>query len=165
MEGKSLETLIVDWLNGGYEAFYYRTSIEFQQMVSLEQFINLSKSFNDKVSSYHLKYRTSILDSFQYIWIDDKSEKAVVALVDQSDTITAFYLKPYIVYPETDQNYTTNKYIMPVEGEWFVFWGGTNKFVNYHYTFESQRYAYDLVKVQNGVSYKDNPFLNQLLCF
>lgn len=60
---KILETLIDNWLNGGYEAVYYRTSIDFQKMVSLEQFINLSKSFNDNVSSYHLKYSTSILDS------------------------------------------------------------------------------------------------------
>ena len=37
----------------------------------------------------------------------------------------------------------------------------TNEFVNYHYVYENQRYAYDLVKVQDGQSYEKSPIQNE----
>lgn len=57
-------------------------------------------------------------------------------------------------YPESDNNFTTNIYEMPIKDKWYVFWGGTNEYSNYHYPYENQRYAYDLVIVEDGSSYK-----------
>ncbi|MDP5274761.1 M23 family metallopeptidase [Chengkuizengella axinellae] len=34
------------------------------------------------------------------------------------------------------------------------FWGGTNQFLNYHYVYENQRYAYDLIIKKDAQSYK-----------
>lgn len=42
---------------------------------------------------------------------------------------------------------------MPIKDKWYVFWGGTNEFLNYHYPFENQRYAYDLVVIENGLTF------------
>ena len=157
----SPEEVIDIWLREGYEKVYDATSKDFQKVVTLEQFIELSTSFNKGVKNYHLETKTILQNLTHYVWLDDKREKVVVASFDELNQIQRFYIKPFIVYPKTDQQYTKNKYIMPIRGEWFVFWGGTNEFVNYHYVYENQRYAYDLVKVQDGQSYQNSPIRNE----
>lgn len=57
-------------------------------------------------------------------------------------------------YPETDAKRTQTTFELPFQGKWFVYWGGTNELINYHYGAEQQRYAYDLIVVNNGFSYK-----------
>lgn len=155
------EEVIDIWLREGYEKVYDATSKDFQKVVTLEQFIELSTSFNKGVKNYQLETKTILQNLTHYVWSDDKREKLVVASFDELYQIQRFYVKPFIAYPETDQQYTKNKYIMPIRGEWFVFWGGTNEFVNYHYVYENQRYAYDLVKVQDGQSYQNSPIRNE----
>ncbi|KMY28974.1 membrane protein [Lysinibacillus xylanilyticus] len=157
----SPEEVIDIWLREGYEKVYDATSKDFQKMVTLEQFIELSTSFNKSVKNYQLETKTILQNLTHYVWSDDKREKVVVASFDELNQIQRFYIKPFIAYPKTDQQYTKNKYIMPIRGEWFVFWGGTNEFVNYHYVYENQRYAYDLVKVQDGQSYQNSPIRNE----
>lgn len=155
------EEVIDIWLREGYEKVYDATSKDFQKVVTLEQFIELSTSFNKGVKNYQLETKTILQNLTHYVWSDDKREKLVVASFDELNQIQRFNIKPFIAYPETDQQYTKNKYIMPIRGEWFVFWGGTNEFVNYHYVYENQRYAYDLVKVQDGQSYQNSPIRNE----
>ncbi|WP_234007811.1 M23 family metallopeptidase [Lysinibacillus sp. FJAT-14745] len=157
----SPEEIIDIWLSEGYEKVYNATSKEFQKIVTLEQFIELSTSFNNGVKNYQLETKTVLQNLTHYVWLDDRREKAVVASFDKFNQIQRFYLTPFTVFPKTDQQYTENKYIMPIRDEWFVFWGGTNEFVNYHYLYESQRYAYDLVKVQDGQSYQNSQIRNE----
>jgi len=157
----SPEEVIDIWLREGYEKVYDATSKDFQKVVTLEQFIELSASFNKGVKNYHLETKTILQNLTHYVWLDDKREKVVVASFDELNQIQRFYIKPFIAYPKTDQQYTKNKYIMPIRDEWFVFWGGTNEFVNYHYVYENQRYAYDLVKVQDGQSYQNSLIRNE----
>ncbi|MFJ5565946.1 M23 family metallopeptidase [Lysinibacillus xylanilyticus] len=157
----SPEEVIDIWLSEGYEKVYSATSKDFQQIVTLNQFIELSTSFNSSVKNYQLETKTILQGLTHYVWLDDKREKVVVASFDELNQIQRFYLKAFISYPKTDQQYTKNKYIMPIRDEWFVFWGGTNEFVNYHYVYENQRYAYDLVKVQDGQSYQNSPIRNE----
>ncbi|MFJ6264680.1 M23 family metallopeptidase [Lysinibacillus xylanilyticus] len=157
----SPEEVIDIWLSEGYEKVYSATSKDFQQIVTLDQFIELSTSFNSSVKNYQLETKTILQGLTHYVWLDDKREKVVVASFDELNQIQRFYLKAFISYPKTDQQYTKNKYIMPIRDDWFVFWGGTNEFVNYHYVYENQRYAYDLVKVQDGQSYQNSPIRNE----
>lgn len=157
----SPEEVIDIWLREGYEKVYDATSNDFQNVVTLEQFIELSTSVNKGVKNYQLETKTILQNLTHYVWSDDKRENLVVASFDELNQIQRFYIKPLIAYPKTDQQYTKNKYIMPIRGDWFVFWGGTNEFVNYHYVYENQRYAYDLVKVQDGQSYQNSPIRNE----
>ncbi|MFJ8515019.1 M23 family metallopeptidase [Lysinibacillus xylanilyticus] len=157
----SPEEVIDIWLREGYEKVYDATSKDFQKIVTLEQFIELSTSVNKGVKNYQLETKTILQNLTHYVWSDDKREKVVVASFDELNQIQRFFIKPFIAYPKTDQQYTKNKYIMPIRDEWFVFWGGTNEFVNYHYVYENQRYAYDLVKVQDGQSYQNSPIRNE----
>ncbi|MBG9452552.1 hypothetical protein ABE61_00210 [Lysinibacillus sphaericus] len=157
----SPEEVIDIWLSEGFEKVFNATSKDFQEIVTLEQFMELSNSFNKGVKKYQLETKTILQNLTHYVWSDDKREKVVVASFDEFNQIQRFYFKSFITYPKTDQQYTKNKYIMPIRGEWFVFWGGTNEFVNYHYVYENQRYAYDLVKVQDGQSYEKSPIQNE----
>jgi len=144
-----------------FDLIYNQTTKAFQQLISQEQFKELAIAFNQGVTHYQLEFQTTLADLTYYIWLDNRKEKAISASFDETGMIHSLYLKPYVTYPETDRIYTKNTYIMPVKGEWLVFWGGTNEFVNYHYAYESQRYAYDLIQIQNGLSYKETPTRNE----
>ena len=147
--------------NEDFKQIYHCTSKDFQQLIPFEQFIELSQSFNKDVESYQLEFKTSLQDVTHYIWLNEQKEKAISVYFDKNNEIQRIYLKPFITYPESDHSFSQNTYIMPVKGEWFVFWGGTNEFINYHYPFESQRYAYDLVKVQDGSTYQNTQIQNE----
>lgn len=68
---------------------------------------------------------------------------------------------PLESHPETDQIYTQTEFIMPIKEQWYVFWGGTNEQDNYHYAYESQRYAFDLVIKKKGENYEGDKDENQ----
>lgn len=149
------------FLSGDFEKIYHCTSKDFQQLVSLEQFIELAASFNVGVELYQIEFKTSIQNLNQYIWLDDQKEKAISVSFDRNQQIQSLYLKPFITYAESDKRFTQNTYRMPIKGEWFVFWGGANELINYHYAYESQRFAYDLIKLKEGSSYKDTQIRNE----
>lgn len=50
---------------------------------------------------------------------------------------------------------------LPFNGEWFVYWGGVTETQNYHVNEVTQQYAYDLMKVKDGVSYDGDPMDNE----
>ncbi|GGA24636.1 M23 family metallopeptidase [Psychrobacillus lasiicapitis] len=142
------------FLNEEYENIYKCTSIDFQKLISLEQFVELASTFNGGVNYYQIEFSLPFQDMTHYIWLDDQKEKAISVFFDEQKRIQRLYLKPFITYEQSDNRFTVNMYTMPLKGEWFVFWGGANEFINYHYPYESQRYAYDLVKIQDGLSYR-----------
>ena len=149
------------FVESGFEAIYEKCSKDFQSLVTIEQFIEIAYSFNQGVESYQLSTTTSLGSLTQYVWLDNCKERAICVAFDTTNVIQSLLLKPYIVFPESDQRYTKNKYIMPVKEEWFIFWGGTNELINYHYAYASQRYAYDLVIMKDGQSYKDTTIRNE----
>jgi len=144
-----------------FDEIYNQCHATFQDMVSNEQFNELAKSFNVNVQNYELFNESTIAHYHQYVWLDDRQEKAIQVTMDSSNIIYSLLIKPYVVFPESDKKYSQNTYIMPIKEEWFVFWGGVNEFVNYHYAYEAQRYAYDLVIMKNDSTFKDSPSVNE----
>ncbi|MEK4423605.1 M23 family metallopeptidase [Solibacillus sp. FSL K6-1523] len=143
--------------SGSFEEIYRCMSSDFQEFLPLEEFITVASSFNEGVQSYQVEFKKAFQSLDQYIWVDDQKERGIAVSFNQSNQIQGLLIKPYITYPDTDNQLTKNAYSMPISGEWFVFWGGTNEFINYHYAYEHMRYAYDLVKVQDGMSFKGDP--------
>ncbi|MFL0363887.1 M23 family metallopeptidase [Pseudobacillus sp. 179-B 2D1 NHS] len=142
------------FLNGDFSAIYQQTTEEFKQLATLEQFIEYGESFNNGVETYSLEMSTNLNKYItQYLWLDNEREKAIGISFDENNTIYGISLAPFVSFPESDQQYTKNTYIMPIKEEWFVFWGGTNQFINYHYVYADQRYAYDLIIMKDGQSY------------
>lgn len=57
-------------------------------------------------------------------------------------------------FPSTKLDYITKTTLqLPFNGEWFVFWGGRTLAENYHATSRSQRFAYDMLIMKDGVSH------------
>lgn len=149
------------FLNGELKEIYRHTAQSFQDLVSFEQFRELSLDYNADVSSYTCMMSNTFQGLEQHIWVDDTYSKAVVIAFDGQDIIQAIYLKLFETYPSSDQVWTKNTYSMPINDEWYVFWGGTNEFINYHYPYEQQRYAYDLVKMVNNRTYRNSTRQNE----
>ena len=148
------------FINNEFKKIYNAATADFHTLISVEDFIEIGKEYNKGVTHYEIAHQFQYDDITQFLWLDDQKKKAIVVAFDVENVIQSLYLKPYVIFPETDQKFTKNKYRMPIEQEWFVFWGGTNEFVNYHYPYEQQRYAYDLIIMKDGRSYMDSPTLN-----
>lgn len=153
--------LPVEFLAGNFEAIYNQTSDAFQEMVKLEEFAALGEVFNQGVTNYELVSQIPIHGMTEYQWVSDTGDKGIRSSVSEKQIIEGIQLLPVSSYPESDQQYTENTYQMPINEEWFVFWGGTNELLNYHYAYENQRYAYDLLVMENGISFEENPTKNE----
>ncbi|MGE7692323.1 M23 family metallopeptidase [Lysinibacillus sp. NPDC097214] len=150
------------FLNGKFSNVYHQSTVEFKNVITLDQFIEYGSDFNAMVKKYNLEMVTNLKEDIkQYVWLDNNRKKVISVSYDDNDTIYGINLAPFVTYPESDRRYTKNRYIMPVKGEWFVFWGGINQFINYHYVIDEQRYAYDLIILKNGSSYSDSPQKNE----
>ncbi|QCR32566.1 M23 family metallopeptidase [Lysinibacillus sp. SGAir0095] len=150
-----------DFLHIKPETIYKQCSEDFKDLITSQQFKELIQTFNKNVKSYHFLQTTSIGGLNQYLWLDTRKKKYICVAFDSSNTIHRLLLKPYLTYPKSDQRYTKKFYNMPINAEWFVFWGGKNEFLNYHYAYESQRYAYDLVIMKDNQTYEDNHARNE----
>lgn len=148
------------FFSGAFKEIYYASGQSFQQLVTLEQFTETCQQFNEGVESYSIFFQNDFLGMKQTVWLDDQQTRAI-HVTFQEDLIMSLSVKPYVVYPESDTIFTKNTYRLPFNDEWFVFWGGTNEFVNYHYAYETQRYAYDFVKVENDQTFRDTPNSNE----
>lgn len=84
--------------------------------------------------------------SGEKIWLDEYQNYGVFILL-QNDIIYSLILKPLYYF---NDKWTDKTYTYPIKDEWMVYWGGDNELFNYHYQDETQRYAYDLVKLKNG---------------
>jgi len=145
------------FLNGQFSNIYHQSTDEFKNTVNLKQFVEYAMDFNKEVKKYSLEMITSLKEDISlYIWLDSNRQKAITVFFDGNGIIHGVNLAPFVTYPESDRKYTQNTYIMPIKEEWFVFWGGINQFINYHYVYDDLRYAYDLIILKDGSSYKDS---------
>lgn len=143
-----------------FDQLYAATSLEFQQLVPSDDFIRTMQEFCHGNDSFHLVYDNPLLNFHHYTWLNDRKDEAISVTFDSNYTIKSLYVCPVETHPMLDRKLTKNTYEMPFLGEWYVFWGGTNQFQNYHYNYPNQRYAYDFVKVLNNSTYSDMPTRN-----
>jgi hypothetical protein len=88
----------------------------------------------------------------------------VLISLNGDNQLNGLYLKPHLPsdtegIPLLERNSTPM--MLPFTGEWFVFWGGDSESQNYHMANSHQQFAYDLLKVDAGSSYKDDPSKNE----
>ncbi|GAF11138.1 peptidase, M23/M37 family [Bacillus sp. JCM 19046] len=156
------DTFIELWADGEFELIYTETHASFKQIVSLEKFSELGRGLNEQVNSYQFfQSNRSLRGITQFVWLDDRKEMAVSVSFDDKGQIASLYVKRYSNLEDLEENRTKNVYQMPINSEWYVFWGGTNEFINHHYELENQRYAFDLVKVRNRSSFRNKGLQNK----
>lgn len=145
-----------------FEEVYNATTAEFQDYVTYDQFLHLAIPFVEGVEQFQIEHEANLPQSKQMIWLDDMKTKAIVVAFNQANEIERLFLTPFTIDEQANKCYTKNTYHYPFKGEWFVFWGGANELINYHYAYESQRFAYDFVKVRDGLTYHQTPEHNDM---
>lgn len=160
MTKEVIEQLPLYFSHEQYDVIYNATSADFQQHVPFSQFDELCRDFNKGTKGFERLLERHIFGVTESVWLDTKKRKAIYALYDAQYVIMSFYIRPIETY-KGDKRWTRNKYRLPICDEWFVFWGGTNVFDNYHYDYDNQRYAYDFVRVQNGKTHSGDGSTNE----
>jgi hypothetical protein len=146
---------------GDFKELYDCVSEEFKRQASLQQFLEQSKLFNQGEQFYRLEtnlYLTPHIE--QFIWLNSTQTKAISVMFDEHNIIQALVIAPIESFSERDR-WSTNKYTMPIQSEWFVYWGGKHEVLNYHHPVENERYAYDLVVRKGKQSYKNDGMKNE----
>lgn len=161
MEPVSAEQFTNHFLEGEFERLYNQTSADFQAMVTMEEFVELGEGFNEGVKSFDLVSEIPFQGMTEYQWVSDQGDKGIRSYFADDLTIEGLQLMPVSAFPESDEIYTENTYRMPINEEWYTFWGGTNELVNYHYPLENQRYAYDLLMMEEDATFNGDPEDNE----
>ncbi|MCA0972088.1 M23 family metallopeptidase [Halobacillus litoralis] len=147
--------------DGHYQTVYDETSGEFQNQVPFKDFEKLGKEFLPSDTNLTRQSSFSLNGQDRDTWISGSGDKGVLAVFDETETIVGLQLLPLESHPETDESYTDTSFQLPFNGEWLVYWGGTNVLLNYHYEHESQRYAYDFLVSENGQSFSGDATKNE----
>lgn len=82
---------------------------------------------------------------------------------DGDDRAVAFQIAPRPTEAPTEflERQTVTPLRLPFDGEWSVFWGGRTLDVNYHTAYPDQRFAYDLLIVEDGRSFSGEGTANE----
>lgn len=155
--GEDIAALI---LGGEYERLYIQFSNELKSIVKLEEFRSMGQEFIAGIDSFEILSKMRLNGYESLVWNDPEGSKGLTATIDEKGTIIGIRIVNHPTHPETDDSYSKTVFDLPFRGEWLVFWGGNNKFVNYHYEHEQVRYAYDFLKENNGYSYEGDPKRN-----
>jgi hypothetical protein len=148
-------------LDGNYKEIYTRFKQPLKDAVSEADFEKTGKEFTKGIHTLE-KSSSMLLNGYdRRTWVSDAGNKGLLGMFDPDGVITAIQVQELTSTPETDKKLSKHEYALPFEGEWYVFWGGENVLVNYHYELEIQRYAYDFIQAKDHFSYKGDPLKNE----
>jgi len=148
-------------LEGQYKEVYAQFSDNFKKQISEKDFVSSAEDSLQSVKAFNKAADMEINDADVRSWVSDSGNIGLNLTIDQQGTILGLQAKALTPTPATDKVTTKNEYAFPFKGDWFVFWGGNNALINYHYEYESQRYAYDFIQRKDGFSYKGDPLKNE----
>ncbi|WP_342387490.1 M23 family metallopeptidase [Salinicoccus bachuensis] len=149
------------FLNERPKTIYDQCIADFKNIITLDQFEKMVYGYNQGVEQYQLKHVSHLGEHRHYLWLDQDEKKALSVFFDSADLIHRLVVLEYKTFPKTDAKLSEVSYTMPVNDDWLVFWGGQNEFINYHYAYPSQRYAYDLLIMEKGKTHKGTPKKNE----
>lgn len=148
-------------LEGQYKEVYGQFSDDFKKQISEKDFVSSAEASLQSVKAFNKAADMEINDADVRSWVSDSGNIGLNLTIDQQGTILGLQAKALTPTPATDKVTTKNEYVFPFKGDWFVFWGGNNALINYHYEYESQRYAYDFIQRKDGHSYSGDPLKNE----
>lgn len=142
---------------GNFKRIYNQTIRDFRLSMGEDEFTAAASEFNDGAGPFSLK-RTNQLEPGikRYQWVAEESGRMLVTAFNNEGEIMGIQFDVYEKF-DTDRESTINSYRVPFTGEWFVLWGGTDSFLNYHYSHKHQRYAYDFIKKVDGSAFSGDP--------
>ncbi|MCD2137607.1 M23 family metallopeptidase [Salinicoccus halitifaciens] len=149
------------FLNKRPKVIYSQFIDDLKGVITLDQFEKMVVTFNQDIGQFYLKHVAHLGMHTHYLWVDDKRKKALSVYFGEDEMIHMLTMKPFTVFKDYGKSVSEVSYTMPVKEEWLVFWGGDNEFINYHYVYGSQRYAYDLLQMKDGKTHKGDPLQNE----
>ncbi|MBM1813819.1 M23 family metallopeptidase [Pseudosulfitobacter pseudonitzschiae] len=92
-------------------------------------------------------------------WTETSEPLELVIVFDDAERIAGFSLRPKpVAAPSPFLDYETKATLrLPVDGDWFVYWGGRDIDDNYHAVDVGQRFALDLLIMRDGQSHSGDP--------
>ncbi|NMI03239.1 peptidoglycan DD-metalloendopeptidase family protein [Paenibacillus sp. SZ31] len=148
-------------MSGSKDAIYSQFSPELKGTLTLEQFKEAANQFLEGVESWELVVDAEMNQITEYSWKDQTGTKGVQVYFSEENQIEGLLIQPLETYEDTDAKFTKTEFQFPMKGEWYVFWGGNDVLSNYHYAYETQRYALDIVRTQNNSSYEGDTKANE----
>ena len=147
-------------LDAQYSQIYESFSPAFKGQISEADFAGMAKDFTQGVESFEPTSAMKLNGNDQRVWLNPSHDKGILAVFDETGFIVGLQIMNLSPWTDTDEMLTTATYELPFQGDWLVFWGGSNILVNYHYEYESQRYAYDFIQAEHGLSFTGDPLKN-----
>ncbi len=174
--------LLVSFTSSGQDSAYEEAMTQFQKHFNERAFDSIYNSFAESmkqaISQSTLSYQMETMhkmagkiNGFELLATADRGRKYKVdhekivfeygISLDEEGKIIGLRPQPYVDknVPVIERN--TTKVILPFNGQWNVYWGGTTVDKNYHVASDTQKYAYDILIIKNGSSYKGDPSLNE----
>lgn len=140
-----------------FEQIYKQTISTFKKQMSMEDFVQAAADFEEGTDKFNLKHQSQLEPGVKrYCWVDEQTERMIVTAFNNEGEIIGVQFDIYEKF-KTDRELTINRYQLPFTEDWFVLWGGTNNFVNYHYPHRHQRYAYDFIRKKDGRAHDGEP--------
>ena len=92
-------------------------------------------------------------------WSGTSAPIELVVAFDPDDRISGFFVRPKAAEASSRfLDYETRADLrLPIEGPWYVYWGGRGLDDNYHAVDRGQRFAIDLVIVRDGKTHSGDP--------
>ncbi len=92
-------------------------------------------------------------------WTETPAPLELVIAFDDAERIAGFFIRPQPVAAQSSfLDYKTKARLrLPVDGDWFVYWGGRDIEDNYHAVDVGQRFALDLLIMREGQSHSGDP--------
>ncbi|MFD0714868.1 peptidoglycan DD-metalloendopeptidase family protein [Paenibacillus sp. GCM10027626] len=144
-----------------FAAIYSQFSAEFKQQLSEQDFASLGEQFTQGVDSFDPVSSMRLNGIDKRGWLTPQGDRGIQAVFDTNENILGLQMQYFEPQPERDNQLTKTEFDWPFHGDYFVYWGGNNPFINYHYAHESQQYAYDLSQVKDGMSYTGDAASNE----
>lgn len=134
-----------------YETLYSYFTKEKKKQISKKALKKLIQDYNRFAHQHKCFVDIGTEKYDENVWLD-AFENYGVSIHVTHGKISALLFKPLYSFKD---KHTTLTYQFPFNDEWFVYWGGDNELFNYHYPLETQRYAYDFIKINkdSGMSY------------
>ena len=168
---------------------YTKVANHFIQLINAKDYSGAEKLFNDamskempldKATEFFKEKLTAPFGKIQKLgepqrngeWMvfPAQCERGMLDLflaLDAQDKIAGFIFKPHTAAVEPAATKQETELSLPFKGRWLVFWGGDTKELNYHHDVPAQRFAFDLVGVdEKGERHRGDGTKNEdYFCF
>lgn len=149
--------------NNDGTAIFEMMDTNMQQSISEKTMTGIIATYNDnfgKMESFEFQKREAIVEIFLAQF--ERGRQNIQIVANSEGKLSGLFFKPVADNSEGKFDRNRTRLQLPFKGEWFTFWGGDNKRVNYHVAFKPQQGAFDFIVLdKNDKSYQRSGTRNE----